>query len=80
MFRTYFRTTVRTFRRQPGYAALNVAGLALGLAACLLIGAYVVDELSYDRFHADVDRIVRVVIDEGGEPDGTFTGPQFALT
>ncbi|MEL7360663.1 MAG: ABC transporter permease [Bacteroidota bacterium] len=80
MFRTYFRTTVRTFRRQPGYAALNVAGLALGLAACLLIGAYVVDELSYDRFHADADRIVRVVIDEGGEPDGTFTGPQFALT
>ncbi|MEM8559612.1 MAG: ABC transporter permease, partial [Bacteroidota bacterium] len=80
MLRNYLRIALRTLRRQRSYAVLNVAGLAIGLAACLLIGVYVLDELSYDRFHDDADRIARVVIEEDGEPDGTFTGPQFALT
>ncbi|MEM6783540.1 MAG: ABC transporter permease [Bacteroidota bacterium] len=80
MLRNYLRIALRTLRRQRSYAMLNVVGLALGLAACLLIGVYVLDELSFDRFHGDADRIVRVVIEEGGEPDGVFTGPQFALT
>lgn len=67
MLRNYLTLTLRTVRRQAGYVGMNVTGLALGLAACLLIGLFVRDELSYDRFHGNADRIVRVnaVIDVG---------------
>ena len=52
---------LRALVRRPGYAAINVVGLALGIACCLLIGRYVLYELSYDRHHADAERIYRVV-------------------
>lgn len=55
------RTALRSLRTQPVYTALNVAGLATGIAACLLIGLYVWHELSHDAFHAEADRIVRVL-------------------
>ncbi|MES2426809.1 MAG: ABC transporter permease [Bacteroidota bacterium] len=46
--------------KNKGFTAINILGLALGLAACLLIVFYVVDELSYDRFNKKADRIYRV--------------------
>ena len=55
------RTALRSLRTQPVYTALNVVGLATGMAACLLIGLYVWHELSYDAFHAEADRVVRVL-------------------
>jgi len=55
------RAALRSIRTQPVYTALNVAGLATGMAACLLIGLYVWHELSYDAFHADADRVVRIL-------------------
>ncbi len=60
MLRSYLRIALRTLRRRPGYTALNVLGLAVGFACCLLIGLYVEDELSYDRFHADAEALVAV--------------------
>lgn len=55
------RTALRSLRTQPVYTALNVVGLATGIAACLLIGLYVWHELSYDAFHTNADQIVRVL-------------------
>jgi putative ABC transport system permease protein len=55
------RASFRSLTSQPVYTVLNVAGLAAGMAACLLIGLYVWHELSYDTFHADADQIVRVL-------------------
>ena len=46
--------------RQKGYSFINIAGLSLGIAASLLIILYVVDELSFDRFHTHADRIYRI--------------------
>jgi putative ABC transport system permease protein len=60
MLQNYLRTALRALKRRLGYAAINVTGLAVGLACCLLIGLYVRHELSYDRHHADAERIVRV--------------------
>ena len=60
MLRNYVVTAVRSLRRHAGHTAINVMGLAVGLAACLLIGRYVADEWNRDRFHAKADRIVRV--------------------
>ncbi|MGZ3874460.1 MAG: ABC transporter permease [Mucilaginibacter sp.] len=60
MIRNYFKTAYRTLLKNKGFTFLNVLGLSLGLASCLLIIFYVVDELSYDRYNTKADRIYRV--------------------
>ena len=68
MLGSYFRTALRALKRRPGFAAINILGLSVGMACCLLIGLYVQNELSYDRFHDNADRLYRVVqrTDDGG--------------
>ena len=63
MLRSLLTVTLRSLRRNRAYAALNVLGLAVGLACCVLVFLFVRDELSYDRFHPNADRIVRVGVD-----------------
>ena len=65
MLKNYFNIALRNFRRRKFYTFINVFGLAVGLASSLLIAWYVIDELSYDRFHRDADRVYRVVTDGG---------------
>jgi len=60
MFKNYFIIAIRNLVRQKGYFFINLLGLTIGLTACLLITFYVIDELSYDRFHKNGDRIYRV--------------------
>jgi len=60
MLKNYFKIAFRTLLKNKGFTAINVLGLALGLAACLLIVFYVVDELSYDRYNTKAARIYRV--------------------
>ena len=59
----YVKIALRTLGRNRGYAFINVAGLAVGLACCLLIFLFVQHELRYDRFHEHADRIYRVYDD-----------------
>lgn len=68
MLRSYFKIALCSLRRRPGYTTLNLIGLGVGMACCLLIGLYVQNELSYDRFHPESDRTVRVVqrTEDGG--------------
>lgn len=61
MLVNYVKIAYRTLRRQPVITAINILGLALGLAACLLIGLFVKHELSYDNFHPKADRTYRIV-------------------
>jgi putative ABC transport system permease protein len=60
MFRNYLKIAFRSLRKSKGFTALNVIGLAAGLAVCLLIVLYVTDELGYDRYNVNADRIYRV--------------------
>jgi putative ABC transport system permease protein len=69
MIRNYFKTAWRSLLRNKSYAAINVAGLAIGIAACLLIFLIVKFETSFDNFHHNNDRIFRVVTVNNG-PDG----------
>ena len=62
MLTNYLTTFLRILMRQKIYSAINVFGLAIGIAATLLIALYITDELSYDKFHKDADRIYRVGI------------------
>ncbi len=63
MLRNYLKIAYRTLKRNKGYTFINVTGLAVGLAACLLIGLWVQDELSYDDFHEKAERIYRVIVE-----------------
>lgn len=60
MFRNYLKIAVRSLLRNKILSIINMAGLAIGISACLLITMYVLDELSYDRFHEKSDRIYRL--------------------
>ncbi|NIJ51809.1 ABC transporter permease [Dyadobacter arcticus] len=60
MLKNYLKIAWRNIRKQKFYSFLNIFGLSLGLASCLLITLYVVDELSFDRSFDHADRIYRV--------------------
>ncbi|MCK8492689.1 ABC transporter permease [Spirosoma sp. RP8] len=63
MLTSYLKIAWRTLQKQRGLTFINIAGLAVGLACCLLITLYVLDELSYDRYNTKADRIYRVQAD-----------------
>jgi len=65
----FLKITLRNFKRKKGFAFINIVGLAIGLAACLLMVLYINFELSFDRFHTKKERIYRVVTDIS-RPDG----------
>jgi len=67
MFRNYVRIALRVIYKQKLYAAINVFGLAFGLACFLLIVRYVHYELSYDRFHSNADQVHRAVYQSPGD-------------
>jgi len=61
MFKNYFKTSVRSITRNKLFSAINVIGLAISMSICLLVISMVTETLSYDKFHADYDRIHRVI-------------------
>lgn len=60
MISNYIKTAFRSLTKNKGFTAINVLGLSVGLATCLLIVFYVVDELSYDKYNIKADRIYRI--------------------
>ncbi|MES2378162.1 MAG: ABC transporter permease [Bacteroidota bacterium] len=63
MIRNYFKIAWRNLVRNKVSSIINISGLAIGLACLILIGLYIKDELSYDRFFKDANRIYRVNLD-----------------
>src|SRR4051812_27584573 len=61
MLNNYLKIALRTLLRFKGFAMINLFGLSLGLTAGLLIMIFVADEVSYDKFHVNRDRIYRVL-------------------
>ena len=62
MFKNYINVAFRNLLRHRIYSVVNISGLAVGMACCILILLLIQDELSYDRFHHNAERIYRVVI------------------
>lgn len=60
MIRNYFKIALRNLLKNKGYSFINLFGLTIGLTCCLVIGFYVWNELSFDRYHTNADRIWRV--------------------
>src|SRR5262249_26235791 len=63
MWQHYLRSTLRSLRKKKAFTIINVTGLAAGLAICLLIVLFVTDELGYDRYNRNADRVFRVNTD-----------------
>ena len=60
MFKNYFLMTLRNIRKHKLHSVINITGLSMGMAVCLLIFLWVQDELGYDRFHANKNEIAQV--------------------
>ena len=64
MFKNYIKIALRNLQKHKMYSLLNIIGLAVGILCSLLISLWVLDELSYDRFHTHADRLYRVEFDQ----------------
>ena len=76
MFKNYFKTAWRNLTRNKIYSFINIAGLSIGLACAMLIMLYVKDEVSFDRFHKNVNNIYRIARKSNGST-GFLQGPRF---
>ena len=61
MLKNYFKIAFRNLWRHKAFSAINIFGLAIGIATCLVITLFVADELSYDRYNEKADRMVRLI-------------------
>jgi len=81
MIRNYFSVSLRNLRSRKGYAFINIAGLAVGMASFFLISLFIQNELSYDRFHENSDRIYRLALrgnTRNGPLNTAFSAPGWA--
>jgi putative ABC transport system permease protein len=63
MLKNQILIAIRNLSRHKGYSFINIAGLTIGIASCLLILLFVTSELSYDRYHEKSNRIYRIGIE-----------------
>src|SRR5258705_7915738 len=85
MFINFFKTAFRNLQRNKIYSFINIAGLSIGLACTMLIILYVKDEVSFDKFHKNVNNIYRIVtkskhngLEYKDGNTGLLQGPRFA--
>ncbi|GEO02360.1 ABC transporter permease [Adhaeribacter aerolatus] len=74
MLHNYFKLAFRNLWRNKVFSFINIGGLSLGLACCMLIFSYIKDEISYDRFHAKKGQIYRITANIINEEEVTKTG------
>jgi putative ABC transport system permease protein len=77
MIRNYIKIAWRNLLKNKGYSAINIGGLAVGMAVTMLIGLWIWDELSFDRYHKNYDKIARIMQHQSfnGEISTQFANP-----
>ncbi len=85
MIRNYLKTAWRNLAKNKLFSLINIAGLSIGIAGCIMIGLYVYNELSYDRFQKNAERLYRVTteytvngVKSEAAADGSMAGPRLA--
>ncbi|MCW3120080.1 MAG: hypothetical protein JWM28_4162 [Chitinophagaceae bacterium] len=81
MFRNFIKVAFRNITRHKGFSVINIAGLTLGLSACLLIGLFIWDEKQYDQFLPGGDQVYRIYneyTDNEGSQNMALTAPMYA--
>jgi len=74
MIKNYFKIAWRNLIKSKGYSAINIGGLAVGMAVAILIGLWIYDELSFNKYHQNHNRIAQVMM------KGNFKGQRFSST
>ena len=74
MLKNLFLVTWRSLARNKFYSFINIFGLSVGIASCLIIWMYVDHQLSFDRFHENVDDIYRVIRIQGPDKNREHAG------
>jgi putative ABC transport system permease protein len=85
MFRNYFLVAIRNLFKNKSASFINILGLTIGLCSCLLIGIYILNEMNYDRFEKNGNRIFRVIMEysfdgSSASKKGNFTSMKVAPT
>lgn len=75
MILNYLKITLRNIRRHKAYSLINITGMAIGIACCILIMLWVQDELSYDRFHLNAEHLYVATFSNGSPVTPTALGP-----
>ncbi len=73
MFKNYLKIALRNFSRNKAFTFINILGLAIGMAVCIMLLLWVQNEFSYDKFHTNSDQIYSI-IQEGIWNDGETYG------
>ena len=72
MIKNYFKIAWRNLKKNKIFSIINIAGLTIGITSFLLIGMYIFDELTFDRFYKNADNIYRIV-ENKTSPEGKLT-------
>jgi putative ABC transport system permease protein len=76
MFQSYFKIGFRNLLRSKGYSFINIGGLAVGMAVAMLIGLWIHDELTYNNYHGNYDRVAQVM---QHQTFNGYTGSDYSL-
>src|SRR5580698_8379368 len=78
MFKNYFKTAVRNIVRNKTFSFINICGLGLGIACSLFIYLWVQDERSYDDFHANGERLYKVIVNDKDKTGSISASAEFS--
>ena len=78
MFKNYLKIAWRNLWKNKGYSSITILGLAAGMAVAMLIGLWIWNELTYDHYHKNHDRIAQVMTTTAGNGGELNTGPGVA--
>src|SRR6185295_4032746 len=73
MIKNYLTVALRNLSKNKASSFINIGGLTVGMAVALLIGLWVYDELSFNKYHQNYDRIAQVMVKGNDIKDGPFT-------
>ena len=80
MIKSYFKIALRSLKRNKLHASINIVGLAIGMACCILITLFVQFELGYDRQNKDADRVFRMGVDLEANNWANLSFPHWCIT
>src|ERR1700693_2927270 len=78
MIRNYFKVALRNLRNNKAFASLNIIGLAIGIATAIIIGLWVLDELTYDHYNPNHEKLAKIMITQT-DKGNSDTGPTIAM-
>src|SRR3984957_17187101 len=78
MLKNYIKFALRNLRNNKAFASLNIVGLAIGMATAIIIGLWVFDELTYDHYNPNHERLAKIMLSQNDKVD-IYIGPTIAM-